>query len=258
MTTTCYVETFFAGHREGSRLSALKVLPVVFRLVRPMSVVDVGCGVGTWLTVAKELGAENVLGLDGPYVRQSRLEICEHEFLEADLSEPPPLNERFDLALCLEVAEHLPPSSAVSLVRFLTELAPLVLFSAAVPGQRGMRHVNEQWPSYWQGLFADRGFVFLDCLRGRFWNDSDVEPWYVQNLLLAISCGYLSTHPKFVEEAVGPAPLDIAHPICFDRRQYINVRDLPKFVCTTISRSLSYRLNRKFGTPHSMLNRQSI
>jgi SAM-dependent methyltransferase len=179
-----YTDEFFDGHLEGSRRSARLVVPMIMELVRPKRVVDVGCGRGTWLAAFRDHGAEEILGIDGEYVDRQRLEIAAHEFLACDLSSPIAIDRRFDLAVSLEVAEHLPEESADAFVALLTSLAPVVLFSAAIPGQGGTNHVNEQWPDYWAARFEYHGYHTCDYIRDRIWDNPDVEWWYAQNVLL--------------------------------------------------------------------------
>ena len=69
-------------------------------------------------------------------------------FVASDLSEPITIDRGYDLALCIEVAEHLPLSSEPTLIEELTSAAQAVMFSAAIPGQEGVNHVNEQWLDY--------------------------------------------------------------------------------------------------------------
>ena len=88
-----------------------------------------------------------------------------------------------------------------TLVTRLTAAAPLVLFSAAIPGQPGIRHVNEQWPSYWRRLFAEQGFEQLDPLRREIRHDRRVKWWYRQNLLLYASKAAIAETPRLQEEA---------------------------------------------------------
>ena len=141
-----YSLEYFARINDGSRNSADVVVPLVTRLVQPTSVIDVGCGTGQWLAAFKRHGVSDVLGVDGPYVERKQLEIGQQEFLPHDLEQPLWIDREFDLALSLEVAEHLSDSIAEQFVETLSRLAPVVLFSAAVPGQGGEKHVNEQWP----------------------------------------------------------------------------------------------------------------
>jgi hypothetical protein len=105
-------------------------------------------------------------------------------FHARDLEHGVGLDRTFDLAICLEVAEHLRKQSATRLVADLASLAPVVVFSAAVPGQGGLHHVNEQWPSYWAALFAGHGYAVADPIRPVIWDDDSVEWWYRQNVLV--------------------------------------------------------------------------
>jgi hypothetical protein len=87
------------------------------------------------------------------------------------------------------VAEHLHPDSADNLVETLTSLSSRILFSAAVPGQMGQNHLNEQWPEYWQEKFSGFGYVFHDVLRPVFWNNRQVPRWYKQNMFMVAKAG---------------------------------------------------------------------
>lgn len=187
---TLYTTEFFARQSPGALRSALQIVPVIFEVVRPASVVDFGCGVGAWLSAFDRHGVR-IYGLDSSDVPVENLLIDPHQFRQVDLSKPVQLSERFHLALCLEVAEHLPESSADILVRSLTAAAPVVVFSAAIPFQSGTGHLNEQWPAYWASKFERFGFVPLDVLRYRFWTNQLVERWYAQNMLLYVERSYL-------------------------------------------------------------------
>jgi SAM-dependent methyltransferase len=187
-TRSPYDQTFFEEQQDGSRRSAEIILPLAFQWARhPESVVDVGCGVGTWLDVACQLGVTEVLGIDGVWVDRAQLHIPDEHFIVDDLSAPTALDRTFDLALSMEVAEHLPAASAASFVSYLTGLSDYVLFSAAVPGQGGTNHVNEQWPDYWASLFADNGYVQLDPIRPHIWRNLQVEVCYCQNTFLYVA-----------------------------------------------------------------------
>lgn len=179
-------------HTYGSEIfsvaAAQTVLPQVLSLTQARSVVDVGCGIGTWASVAKSLGCE-VKGLDGAHVPVEQRLIGPAEFVETDLLRFAGIG-RFDLAICLEVVEHLPESHADSIVAGLCASADVILFSAAIPLQGGENHLNEQWPTYWQARFAARGFVMLDVFRERFWNEPKVDWWYRQNLFLVCCDGH--------------------------------------------------------------------
>lgn len=169
--------------------AAAEVLPYLFELIRPESVIDIGCGTGSWLSVAKQLGAKRIMGIDGIHVDRSMLCISEDEFLQHNLTRPLSVKERYDLAICLEVAEHLPEEAADNIVNILCSHSDVVLFSAAIPGQGGQFHINEQWPVYWQKKFLARDFLVYDNLRNRFWENPKVNWWYKQNMFLYIKKG---------------------------------------------------------------------
>jgi SAM-dependent methyltransferase len=213
-----YSPAFYRLIEEGSLRSAQHVLPHLLELTSPRSIVDVGCGTGTWLQAARDLGVADIFGIDGSYVDRRMLRIPEAHFEAVDLSRPFTLTRTFDVALSLEVAEHLPESSAQPFVESLTRLAPVVLFSAAVPKQVGENHVNEQWPTFWVERFARCGYVAIDCMRRRVWDDPDVEWWYAQNMLLMVRPNHLQGSPVLQQEQQrGAGPCDIVHP-----RGYMN------------------------------------
>lgn len=164
--------------------SALEVLPFLFAKIHPKKVLDIGCGSGTWLSVAKKINNCIIKGIDGIKVKADMFEIDESEFTLRNLTEPIELKETFDLVICLEVAEHLPEFSAKILVETLTEHADIVLFSAAIPGQGGQNHLNEQPPKFWQSQFQNKGYLAFDILRDYFWDNSKVEWWYKQNMFI--------------------------------------------------------------------------
>lgn len=198
------------------------MVPLVMDLIEPRSVVDVGCGLGSWLAEFIEQGIEDVVGVDGPGVPRHALEIPEECFLAADLSQPLDVGRQFDLVLSLEVAEHLPPESAETFVDSLTRLGDAVMFSAAIPFQGGTHHVNEQWPDYWADLFVGRDYVTIDCIRSRIWQDELVEWWYAQNSLLFATRQFLADRPhlKVEAEATSHSQLSLVHP-----RKYLSVVD---------------------------------
>ena len=147
-----YTSAFFQNRARGSRASADRIVSICTELQHPHSVIDIGCGTGEWLAVFAEQGASKVTGYDGDYVDRSLLAIPTESFHGVDLVEwleREAGEERYDLAISLEVAEHLPKRVGEALVARLTELAPAVLFSAAIPFQGGTGHINEQWQSYW-------------------------------------------------------------------------------------------------------------
>jgi len=193
-----YAEDMY--ERDRTRDSARIVVPMVVALTHPSSVLDVGCGRGAWLGEFKAQGIAKIVGLDGDYLKPSTLLFPADRFRPTDLSgkfEIPP--GRFDLAMCLEVAEHLPAPNSRHLVRLLTSAAPQVLFSAAPPGQEGEGHINCQPLSYWRKIFEEFGFRMLDPFRPKLRDNRQVEWWYRQNLVLFVSPDAIAGNPALAD-----------------------------------------------------------
>jgi hypothetical protein len=174
-----------------NKKSANIILPYLKTIYDFKSVVDVGCGLGTWLSVCESMGVEDILGIDGPHVlKLNRFLLQEKFFFEYNLDnqlDQLKLNKKYDLSICTEVAEHLQPNNAKALVEFLVTSSDVILFAAAVPGQTGENHYNEQFPDYWSDLFVHNNYIFLDPFRELFWNNKEVEWWYRQNLFLVVN-----------------------------------------------------------------------
>jgi SAM-dependent methyltransferase len=210
MQSEFYTSQFFSDSSPGSMSSARIVLGLLFEVYRPKSILDVGCGQGGWLAAAEELGVSKLVGVDGPWVDSSDMLSKNISFSVVDLELPLTLPEKFDLCVSLEVAEHLSSERAAGFVQDLCTKGDVIVFSAAIPSQGGVNHINEQWQSYWAGLFATEGYVGHDFFRPRLWNDERVESWYRQNTLLYVK----SSHGlnDTLKDQVKPGPLDLVHP----------------------------------------------
>jgi predicted transcriptional regulator YdeE len=172
---------FYKDRHRRTLYSANKVLEIVIDTLPEIhSAVVFGCGVGTWLSVLKSHGVSELQGLDGPWVKSELLEIPQNSFRQINFEEPIELDKRYDLAITLEVAEHLTDAVADKFVSSLVRASDFILFSAAIPHQGGDGHVNEQWPDYWSNLFAQKGYVALDFIRSKIWDDRKVPIWYRQ------------------------------------------------------------------------------
>lgn len=209
-----YTSSYYHEQVNGASVSAGVLVPLVLSLVPAKSVVDVGCGAGAWLAVFKKNGVETVLGIDGGGVDLAQLQISPSEFMRQDLTSDFRLDRKFDLAVSLEVAEHLEEKFAIDFVKNLTSLSQAVLFSAAQPFQGGKHHVNEQWPEYWVDIFSRYGYTVLDPFRRLVWDDPGVEWWYAQNILLFVQDGYMRGNELLLAEhgRLSRHQLSLVHP----------------------------------------------
>jgi len=168
------------------------IVPLLIDFIQPASVVDVGCGIGTFLNQFKENGIENLLGFDGEWLNIDLLEkyIDKSKVQIVDLQNTISIDRKFDLAISLEVAEHVEGKYADIFVENLIKLSDVIVFSAAFPGQGGQNHVNEQWPDYWINKFKNHNYQVFDVLRSIFWDDERIDLWYRQNTFLFIKYNY--------------------------------------------------------------------
>jgi SAM-dependent methyltransferase len=252
MNTRHYDGGFFDLTTPGATSSARSIVPIVIELVRPQSVVDVGCGLGAWLQVFQEQGVRDVMGVDGGYVVREDLLIEQGAFVAHDLELPLDLDRRFDLAVSLEVAEHLSAKAAPVFVESLVRLAPTVLFSAAIPGQGGVDHRNEQWPQYWAALFRGHGYEPVDWIRPRVWRDSAVEVWYAQNTVLYTANSELRRQAASLAAHRDESwlPLAVVHPRLFtaalrDGPRCLTTRELVHLLPAALRRTIAWRLARR-------------
>jgi SAM-dependent methyltransferase len=214
-----YTQEFFNEIQESSRRSAEVIVPLILEILAVDRVVDVGCGDGTWLKVFQQHGVKEILGIDGNYVDENILVISKDRFMDFDLTKPVKIPQLFDLVISLEVAEHLAAEYAETFIDSLTNLGSVILFSAAIPCQEGIDHINLQWQEFWANLFQERGYVAFDCIRKNIWSDNNVAYYYRQNMLLFAHKDYVdkySLETKLGHDRVKDTSLvSVVHPIAY-------------------------------------------
>jgi SAM-dependent methyltransferase len=232
-----YDDSFFDYLNSGSAVSASQVVPLLLDVLAIESVLDVGCGQGAWLAAWRDNGIDYVHGLDGNYVNREQLLVKESQFSPHDLSTGFQLDRRFDLVQSLEVAEHLPASSAAGFIESLTNHGDIVLFSAAPKGQGGDNHVNEQDYNYWRELFSKHDFEAFDYLRPLIRDLKEIEPWYRYNSFLYVRKAIMPALPRQLAAAHVPADIplpDISPPLYRARKRL--VRLLPVSIMTRVAK----------------------
>jgi hypothetical protein len=225
--------------------SAEQIVPLLIAGLPIHSVADFGCGQGAWLSVWRKAGII-VMGVDGSYVDRRRLMIDGNEFRAADLSQRIDLGRRFDLVQSLEVAEHLPPQRAADFIAMLTDHAPLVMFSAAVPGQGGEHHINEQPLEYWREKFSARGYVAIDYIRPQIVVNPRIQDWYRYNIVLYAEARYLINLADRVRAFQVPEQQRLRNywPL-EDRIRHALIRQLPRGTVDFLSRFKTRRAVRR-------------
>ena len=253
MTTTQqppYDATYYARQVDGALRSARRIVPLLQAALQPASVIDVGCGQGAWLRAWIENGVSDVLGLDGSYTSLGALQFPVDRFTIVNLASPFEPSRRFALAQSLEVAEHLPPESAEGFVSSLVAAAPVILFSAAVPGQGGESHVNEQPLEFWRLQFARHYYHAFDCVRPQIRYAVDIEPWYRFNTVLYVREDHIDALSAAIAATRVPVHAKLREG--GDARWWLRrslVRWLPRGMVDLIARALAARAIRNISAP---------
>ena len=247
-----YSDTFYDYINQGARHSAQHVSALLAPLLQPTSVIDLGSGRGVWLDEWRKTGAQVILAVDCDCVDRDHLVIPRENFMAADLTKPVHVDRRFDLAQSLEVGEHLPHAAAETLVNSLTRASDRVLFSAAVTGQGGEFHINEQPLSFWQSLFAASGYTAYDCIRPHLSGNRNIEPWYRYNTVLYVNEAGLKGLPHSITQHRVPEGVSVKNggDILWKLRRLV-VSRLPQNTVTRIAqtraRVLAARVDGKIG-----------
>jgi SAM-dependent methyltransferase len=191
-----YDDQFFDTVDYSASKTADGILRNLVEKVDVKSVLDLGCGRGAWLAWWVKHGAHDVFGVDGTYVDVNKLHIPRTSFLAFDLNKELALGRKFDLVETVEVVEHLDPSAGERFIDNLVRHGNLILFSAAIPGQGGMFHINEQPWQYWRALFAERGYEVFDFIRPLVKDEGNIVFWYRHNTFIYAHRSIIATLPE--------------------------------------------------------------
>jgi SAM-dependent methyltransferase len=237
-----YDDTFFAMADRTAAASAKGLIRALAEALPANSVLDVGCGRGVWLAQWLRHGATEVLGVDGPYIDAKMLHVPGSSFLARDISQPLSLGRTFDLVQSLEVAEHLAEANAETFIDTLTRHGSVILFSAAIPGQGGEHHINEQPWEYWRAKFAARGFELFDFVRPLIRDDEAIYFCYRFNSFIFAHGSIATSLPACVRASHVPAGESIRDILpSWLKLRCALVRHLPAPAVNLIAR-LKYRI----------------
>ena len=218
---TNYNQSFYSDQMYRSKEGADLILDYLFGIIGvPASMIDFGCGAGGWLKAAQELGVMNIHGVEGEWISEVVTLVPQENIAKIDLAKELVQSNlqfgRYDLAISLEVAEHLPSAAAEPLVQAMVDSSTIILFGAAIPSQGGVNHINEQYQSYWSELFIERGFECFDIVRPHFWSCEQVSEDKRQNPILFVQknhelCTVLTAFNS------KNTMIDVVHPVVFNR-----------------------------------------
>ena len=156
-----YDEAFFSewGRSNDAYVNSARVIVnVLHDNFRPGRLVDLGCGCGVYSHFFLKLGVE-VVCIDG--VQPPEKHAFPVEIVQQDMTVPfTNVWGAFDLALCLDVGEHIPEDLSEPFLQNITQFSDWLILSCAPPGQGGHHHVNEQPKRYWIEKLAAHRFDY--------------------------------------------------------------------------------------------------
>ena len=151
---TFYKPNYYHNRNNWTAPSVKAIMSIILPIYKPNSILDLGCGSGSWLhTISQEYKISDILGIDGHWIDRNEILIPKTNFQTHNLNDVYTPGRKFDMAISMEVAEHLNERYAENLVKSLTNSSNFILFSAAIPSQGGTNHINEKKQSYWKHIF---------------------------------------------------------------------------------------------------------
>lgn len=153
-----------------------------FERHQPESVLDIGCGNGLYLEIARQAGAKTVFGVDG--IDREATALNEAEYAKIDLQVRDEPLGKFELVMCLEVIEHVTPSSTDTVMDFVAANAEeMILFSMAEPGQPGNGHINSRSMDDVLAMWALRGWT-PDLIETLGFRALSTLSWFRRNVVV--------------------------------------------------------------------------
>lgn len=149
-----YDKRYFTEIESKEVEQANNLCDIICKIYDPKIVGDVGCATGLYLVPFHVKGTETIGWDNAEYaVGEKRVPTV----VDADITKKLP-KQRVDLAICLEVLEHIESGLSKPVIENITKLSDVIIFSAAQVGQGGTGHVNCRPREYWEGAFMMQGF----------------------------------------------------------------------------------------------------
>lgn len=164
------------------------IAEIINKQFHPKSLIDMGCGSGLYLAEFYKLGI-NVSGCDINETALSWIKsiLPDINVFVSDLRKKISFKQKFDLCLCLEVAEHIEEIYSHIFVENLINSSNIIIFSASPPEQPGIYHVNEHEQEFWINLFSEKNYNInweeTNLLKKNLKNQNIIY-WLVNNILV--------------------------------------------------------------------------
>ena len=138
----------------------------------------------------------------------------------------------------MEVLEHLPETAARALITEFGKKSKFLLFSAAIPGQGGTHHINEQPYEYWYENLRLTGFIPLDVIRSSL-DIPKIPSYYRNNIVLFVNYNFIESAQNHINlgnmlKYLSPIPRDVRRWQTILRYKLLSF--LPHQVVTILSR----------------------
>lgn len=186
-----YNDDFFLWHSKYAHEYSVKTMDWFIYNYMPRSVIDYGCGIGSYLLSAHNNGIEKIKGFDigGEFARKyTPLEV--QPFIEYIDCTQEIVTSKYDCVISFETAEHIEPSGTntfiSNLVNSLDKIG-LILFTAAPEGQQGTGHINCRPKEFWINEFESRGLVHMISSQEsikKAWKELGAPDYIINNLLV--------------------------------------------------------------------------
>lgn len=187
-----YNKEFFEWHLKYAREYSIKTMDYYCQKYKPTSVIDFGCGIGSYLESAYSNGIGDLKGYDigkryaEPFIPEHLLPFIH----ERDCTEPIFLDMRYDLVISFETIEHIDPKGTNGFLNNLVwalNVNGRLLFTGAPPEQDGCGHINCHTREYWLNEFSKRYCVedaeMTDDLKNA-WVTMGCPSYIINNLIV--------------------------------------------------------------------------
>ena len=199
-----YSLKFYESVSIRAETTASKVEQLLTSIFKFRTMVDIGSGSGIWSSTFLKASPDLIVhAVDLPGTTFTHLQMFDKQVVLQEIDfekfiDMPP--KTFDVSICVEVVEHLTPSTSEMIMDYIAAHSKLAVFSGATPGQGGTHHINERAQEFWVDSMFSRGMIAFDVIRPILSGIKDVPSYYKDNIFLFVSKMHL--HDPLVLEAI--------------------------------------------------------